>query len=158
QYLLAVANRALDDDLRAKGGASDLVQDTFLEAQKDFGRFQGTTADELRAWLGAILHHNLANFGRQFRATDKRDVAREVPFDPDDSRLQLAAFLKAGSPSPSSQAMRDERVQVLQQALERLPDHYLQVILLRERERRSFEEIGQLLNRSPEAVRKLWAR
>jgi RNA polymerase sigma-70 factor, ECF subfamily len=38
-YLLRVANQGLDAELRAKGGASDLVQETFLEAQRDFGRF-----------------------------------------------------------------------------------------------------------------------
>jgi hypothetical protein len=40
-YLLLAANRQLDADLQAKGGPSDLVQETFLEAQKDFPPFQG---------------------------------------------------------------------------------------------------------------------
>ena len=34
-YLLAVARGSMEPDLAAKGGASDLVQDTFLEAHKD---------------------------------------------------------------------------------------------------------------------------
>ena len=51
RYLLLVAERELDPDLRAKGSASDLVQETFLEAQRDFARFQGSSRDELRAWL-----------------------------------------------------------------------------------------------------------
>ena len=50
-YLLRIAEQELDPDLRAKGGASDLVQLTFLEAQRDFARFHGDTAAELRAWL-----------------------------------------------------------------------------------------------------------
>jgi RNA polymerase sigma-70 factor, ECF subfamily len=40
-YLLAIAERQLDPDLRSKGGASDLVQETFLEAQRDFAQFGG---------------------------------------------------------------------------------------------------------------------
>jgi hypothetical protein len=41
QYLLALADHELTPDLQAKLGASDLVQDTFLEALRDFGKFQG---------------------------------------------------------------------------------------------------------------------
>src|SRR5262245_37348302 len=40
-YLLHVAMQELDADLASKAGASDLVQETFLEAQRDFARFQG---------------------------------------------------------------------------------------------------------------------
>ena len=66
-YLLLVADRELDAELRAKGGASDLVQDTFLEAQRDFDCFHGNSADELRAWLRRLLLNNVANFTRQYR-------------------------------------------------------------------------------------------
>ena len=77
-YLLQVANGELDSDLRAKGGASDLVQQTFLEAQRDFPRFHGASADELRAWLRQLLIHNLANFARRYRQAGKRRLDREA--------------------------------------------------------------------------------
>src|SRR5262249_58653458 len=67
QYLLIVARRELDPELQAKGSASDLGQETFLEAHRDFGQFQGGSADELRAWLRQLLLHNLANFARSYR-------------------------------------------------------------------------------------------
>src|SRR5580700_9060811 len=67
RYLLAIASRELDPDLRAKGGASDLVQETFLEAQRDFARFQGSSPEELRAWLRQVLLHNVGAFTRRFR-------------------------------------------------------------------------------------------
>jgi RNA polymerase sigma-70 factor (ECF subfamily) len=71
-YLLLVANRELDPDIQAKGGASDLVQETFLEAQRDFARFAGDSKEELLAWLRRMLVHNLLNFTRRYRATGKR--------------------------------------------------------------------------------------
>src|SRR5262249_35643200 len=71
-YLLLIAGRQLDSDLHAKGGASDLVQETFLEAQRDFGRFQGSSEGELQAWLRQILLNNVANFTRRYRGTGKR--------------------------------------------------------------------------------------
>src|SRR4051812_46159075 len=40
-YLLRIARDELDPRLQAKGGASDLVQETFLEAQRDFAAFTG---------------------------------------------------------------------------------------------------------------------
>src|SRR6516164_539208 len=49
-YLLGVAQRELDSALQAKGGASDLVQETFLEAQRDFAQFKGASAAEFQAW------------------------------------------------------------------------------------------------------------
>src|SRR5215470_12639237 len=66
-YLLLIANQQLSPELQAKGGASDLVQDTFFEAQRDFAGFAGNSADELQAWLRQLLLHNLANFARQYR-------------------------------------------------------------------------------------------
>jgi RNA polymerase sigma-70 factor (ECF subfamily) len=54
--------------------------------------------------------------------------------------------------------MEHEQDQALQEALQRLPDAYRKVITWRYQQERSFEEIGKLLQRSPEAARKLWAR
>jgi RNA polymerase sigma-70 factor (ECF subfamily) len=78
QYLLLVANRELEPELQAKGGASDLVQETFLEAQRDFGRFQGSSQAEVLAWLRRILLNNLANFRRRYSGTDKRPSGRST--------------------------------------------------------------------------------
>src|SRR5204863_135828 len=72
RYLLAVARDELSADLQAKGGASDLVQDTFLEAQSAFEHFRGSSEGELRAWLRQLLHHRAAKFGRRYRTTRKR--------------------------------------------------------------------------------------
>src|SRR5271156_1601698 len=77
-YLLLIAQQELDTKLQAKGGASDLVQQTFLEAQRDFAAFQGTTHAALLAWMRQLLVNNLANFRRDLHR-DKRRVTREIP-------------------------------------------------------------------------------
>src|SRR4051812_49212731 len=74
RYLLLVAQSELAPELQAKGGASDLVQQTFLEAQRDFPCFAGTSEAELLAWLRCILLHTLGKFSRQYRATQKRGL------------------------------------------------------------------------------------
>ena len=157
-YLLLLAERELDPDLRAKGGASDLVQETFLEAKKDFAHFQGDSEDELRAWLRQILLHNLANFTRRYRATAKRRLGKEVALDVSGSSADREGGLIFDTLSPSGLAMEEEQAQSLRRALGRLPDDYRQVILLHHQEQRPFEEIAPLMHRSYEAVRSLWAR
>jgi RNA polymerase sigma-70 factor (ECF subfamily) len=150
-YLLLIANEEMDSDLQAKGGASDLVQETFLEAHEAFGRFAGAGERELLAWLRQILLHNLANFRRRYRQTEQRQLRREVALD-------AAGRLQADGSSPSAQAVRREEAEALEKALARLQDHYREVILLRHREQLPFEEIGRRLGRSTDAARMLWWR
>jgi RNA polymerase sigma-70 factor (ECF subfamily) len=157
-YLLLISNEELESGLHPKAGASDLVQETFLEAQQGFRAFQGTSEPELLAWLRAILRNNLANLTRRYRGTEKRCIDREVP-------LQFTGQddLPIGGPncenhSPSCQVMAREQLEALQRALERLPADYRLAVRLHHQEGRTFEEIGAIMSRSAEAVRKLWSR
>jgi RNA polymerase sigma-70 factor (ECF subfamily) len=156
-YLLGIAQRELDSALQAKGGASDLVQDTFLEAQRDFAQFHGVSAAELQAWLRQLLLNNLADFRRHYRGTDKRDVGREVPLQAG-SATPGDPGLPAEARSPSGEAVANEQAEAVQAALARLPEEYRQVLVWRYQEGRSFEEIGQRLQRTANAARKLFAR
>src|SRR5215472_18934808 len=110
-YLLLLAQEDLDPELRAKGGASDLVQDTFLEAQRDFGQFHGASVDELRAWLRRLLLNNMANFTRQYRERAKREVRREVPLEAGGSSHERGAGLVANTLSPSGEALAQEQAE-----------------------------------------------
>ncbi len=157
-YLLLIANRHLDPDLRAKGGASDIVQETFLEANRDFDQFKGGSGDELQAWLRQLLLNNLANFARGYRDTDKRQVSREVGLNVTTPSGSVDRGLLAEVISPSGRAMAAEQVQALEAALAKLPDDYRTVITLRNRDGQSFDEIAITMQRSENAVRKLWFR
>jgi RNA polymerase sigma-70 factor (ECF subfamily) len=157
-YLLRIANQGLSADLQAKGGASDLVQETFLEAHRDFAHFHGNTEAELLAWLRCLLLNNVANFARGYRSTEKRQVRREVPLGGGDSSSGGEAGLAADTRSPSMEAMAREKAEAVARALERLPEDYRRVIILRNQERRDFDEIGRLMRRSTDAARRLWSR
>jgi RNA polymerase sigma-70 factor (ECF subfamily) len=155
--LLRVAGDDLDPRLQAKGGASDVVQETFLEAQRDFSEFAGDSEQELLAWLRHRLRFRLAKFGRSFRQTVKRAVGREVSLD--GGALSISQVqLVADQSSPSARAMIDVRDRLLERAMERLPDDHRRVIHLRYREGLSFEQIGEDMGRTPNSARKLWAR
>jgi RNA polymerase sigma-70 factor (ECF subfamily) len=155
-YLLAVANDELAADLQAKLGASDLVQETFLQAHRDFQQFRGHTDHELRGWLRAILHHNLGMVGRHYREFDKRDLRRECALSDDSANEPSPALIDPSTPSAHLQAQ--EKDEALVQAMTRLPETYRQVVQWRNYDRCSHEEIGRRLDRSPEAARQLWRR
>ncbi len=158
QYLLLVANRELDAQLQAKGGGSDLVQETFVEAQRDFGRFSGTTQDEMLAWLRQILLHNVQNFRRFWLDTDKRNAGVEIPIVENHSSQEMGPELPSPQQTPSQWAMKKERMAALDTALTRLPDEYRQVIIFRNQQHLSFEEISCKMGKSADAARKIWAR
>lgn len=157
-YLLLIADREMDPDLRAKGGASDLVQETFLEAQRDFARFHGNSAEELRAWLRRLLLNNVANFTRQYRERAKREVGREVPLEAGGSSHERGAGLAADILSPSGEAVVQEQAEALARALQRLPPDYRRVLTLRHEEQLTFAQIGQQMQRTANAARMLWLR
>lgn len=157
-YLLGIANRELESQLQAKAGASDLVQDAFLEAQRIFSRFQGGSADELLAWLRAILLNKVSDFTRQYRGTEMRQIDREVALDPGNADSAVNVLPAADTPTPSSVVARDEQAELLQRALTRLPENYRQILVWRQWEDLTFEEIARRLERTPEAARKLWLR
>jgi RNA polymerase sigma-70 factor (ECF subfamily) len=157
-YLLLIAQQELDPELRAKGGASDLVQETFIDAQRLLVRFEGTTEEAWAAWLRELLLYNLGDFVRRYRDTGKRRVGREVGQPAADSSTDRGGNLAADTASPSVTAMAAEQVEALERALNRLPEDYREVLTLRYQGDLSFEDIGQRLGRSGNAARKLWLR
>ena|ERR1700722_210739 len=157
-YLLLIAQQELDPELRAKGGASDLVQETFVDAQRLIDTFEGTTDGPWAAWLRELLLNNLADFVRRYRATEKRQVGREVAQPAGESGADRGVEAPGSSPTPSVTAMAAEQTAALERALDRLPEDYREVLILRYQGELSFEEIGGKLGRSANAARKLWLR
>ena len=156
-YLLLVADRNLDPNLQGKISPSDLVQETFLEAQRDFVQFQGQREDELLAWLSQVLLNNVANASRRYLATAKRALNREVPLVNGVGGL-LADGLCQEAPTPSERLAAKEEAAALSAALKGLPEHYQQVLRLRYQEQMTFAQIGAVLGYTAEAARKQWAR
>jgi len=159
-YLRLLARLEIGRRLQGKLDASDLVQETFLEAHRHFARFQGSSEPQLVSWLRQILAAKVANLLRHYLGTQGRDVRleRELEAELDNSSRMLGAELIAPLSSPSQRAVRREQAVLLANALERLPDDYREVIVLRHLEGRSFPEIAQRMQRSVDSVQKLWLR
>lgn len=161
-YLRLLAQGQLGRHLRAKCDPSDLVQQTLLEAHRDFAGFTGGTEAELLGWLRQILAHNLCNEARRF-ATKQRAANREVSIDEvrgglDRSSAALGRCLAADGSSPSQSAARREAAVVLANKLATLPADYQAVIVLRIFEGLSAEETAERMGRTAGAVRMLQMR
>jgi RNA polymerase sigma-70 factor, ECF subfamily len=159
-YLTLLARMQINRRLQGKLDPADLVQETFLEAHRDFSQFRGTTEAELVGWLRQILVSNLANLLRRYFGTQRRDIRleRDLARELDQSSRLLDQGLMAPSGSPSKQAQRREQAVLLAAALEQLPDDYREVLLLRHLEELSFPQVAERMGRSVNAVEKLWAR
>jgi RNA polymerase sigma-70 factor (ECF subfamily) len=149
--------------LRGVANPSDLVQQTFLEAYRDFAHFQGTTEAQWRAWLRRILAHNLATLVEKHVKAQKRDVRRQVSLDQkcaatEGSVAPAQAVLVSPLSSPSASAQRHEASAVLASRLAQLAVPYREVLRLRNLEGLPFEEVARRMGRTSGAVRVLWMR
>jgi RNA polymerase sigma-70 factor, ECF subfamily len=155
KHLLDTARRAVRAPLRAKFAPSDLVQETSLDAQRDFASFHGERLEELLGWLRTILDYNLASAHRRYQGTEKRRLSREVPLD---LHWGGARDLRDPALSPRSLLAMVEDQERLERALHRLPEDLRTAIILRSQKHFSFAEVGIEMQRSADAARKLWGR
>ncbi|WP_149498481.1 sigma-70 family RNA polymerase sigma factor [Roseiconus lacunae] len=162
-YLTVLATTQLDQPLRRRMNPSDLVQETMLAAHRDFDRFRGSSEPELLCWLRQILMNCLRDaIDTHFKA-QKRDMRREISIEAvsaqlDESVCQLANVFADRGPSPSEPARRRERAVELADQLAKLRPEYRDVIVLRNLQGLSFNEIAERLDRRPGTVRMLWLR
>ncbi len=156
RVLLCAAKRQIPSQIQTKRAASDLVQETFLEAQRDFEQFAGYTREQLTTWLFRILQNNCANLVSAYRYRQKREISREVRLD------EMSASSRAGEPAddrdPTQLAIAQEEAQMLTSLLKRLPKEHRTILELRLADRLSFKEIGDRLGCSAEAARKIFDR
>ena len=152
-YLHLLARLHLDPRLRGKLDASDVVQQTLLQAHQARDQFRGRSEGEQAAWLRQILARNLVHAVRDF-GRDKRDLAREHSLDAalDASSTRLEAWLAAEQSSPSQRAGRNEQAVFLAAAIGQLPEAQREAVILHYFQGCTVGDIGRQLNRSPKAV------
>lgn len=163
-WLRLHARIQIDAQFRGKFDESDIAQQTMIEAWRSQSNFRGTSEGERQAWLRQILANVLGHEMRRYRGTKKRDLSRERSLEQslENSMAQSSAALRkvipSGQASPSQIAQHREDERLLADAMDRLPKDYREVILLRNMEMLSHEEIAQHMGKTTTAVRMLWLR
>ena len=158
-YVGLVARSQVESWMRAKVDASDLVQQTLLEAHRGFADFRGETEAEWLAWLRQILSHNTHDFIRRFKQTDKRRIQREVQLRA--ATADGESFFHeppGGDPTPSQIIAEKEREIELADAIAELSEDHQEVIMLRNLQRLPFDEVAARMERSRPAAQMLWMR
>jgi RNA polymerase sigma-70 factor (ECF subfamily) len=160
RYLALLARVQIGHHLQGKVDPSDLVQETFLEAHRNFGHFRGASEAEFVQWLRRILAANLTDLIRRYLGARARNVRleREIGDALDRSSALLDNGLVAPLVSPSQQAVRREQSVLLAEALARLPDDYRETLVLRHLEGLTFPQVAARMGRSLDSVEKLWMR
>ena len=161
-YLSILADTQIGQRLRVRVSPSDIVQETMLAAHRDFQKFRGCTEREFMAWLRQVLINTIHRTVDTHLKAKRRDVRREVSIEVlgkmDQSAIDfLQAFADRG-PSPSEPLREREAAVALAAHLAKLRPQYREVIVLRNLQGLSFQEVAQRMDRSTNAVRMLWLR
>lgn len=149
-YLLLIANDQIGNSLQAKFGASDILQQSFMDVRRSLPQFRGSTELEMREWLKTIVLNNARDHARRFADTQKRDIERETSFAADE--------LPSPQDTPSVAIRRRERDWQLKRLVERLPEAQKRVIEARHRDGLSYTKIAEQIGISEANARQLWSR
>jgi len=162
-YLKTLAQAQMDERLKRRIGASDVVQETLLEAHRDFLQFVGRTPAEFSGWLRTILINNLKRAIECHLMTAKRDMRRELSLEDlnrktDQSAARLESLLAAPNRSVGSEVQMHESLIRLSDSIAKLSAEHREVIILRHIQGMPFKEIAERLNKTSGAVRMIWMR
>jgi RNA polymerase sigma-70 factor (ECF subfamily) len=154
--LRAQAGYLLDHRLRNLFNTSDIVQQTILQAHQHWGQFRGKTENELRAWLRQILRNQVRTYMRRYLPEgDQREKSLQS-FE--ESSAVLEKYLAAEDSSPSDQAVRQERVDLLLTEIVQLPQDQRVAVELHHLKGCSLNDTAQQMGRSIQSVAGLLQR
>ena len=126
--------------MQDRAAAEDLVQETYMKALRGFSSFQQGT--NFRAWMYKILRNTFLTTKAGLKG------GSFVSFDSDDDKLSEPTA--AGT--PESVLLARVEVETIQNALEKLPVKFREIILLCDLEEMSYQEIADTLSIPPGTV------
>jgi RNA polymerase sigma-70 factor (ECF subfamily) len=157
EYLRRVVELRLDPKLRSRLDASDVVQETHLEVARRIDDYLRRRPMSFRLWLRKTAHERLLMLHRRHIDAGRRALGREVSL-PDRSSIALARQLLAGGPTPSQEGRRRELAGQVRDAVARLAESDREIILMRNFEELSNQEVAELVGIDPVAASKRYGR
>jgi RNA polymerase sigma-70 factor, ECF subfamily len=119
---------------RDSNDAEDLVQETYLKALRSFVSFQSGT--NFRAWIFRILRNNFLS------SCSRLERRMTVAIDSEEDGPELAVDAE----TPETILMNHFNSQLMRRAIDDLPVHYRETLLLCEVEEMSYQEIAEILS------------
>ena len=151
--LLLLARTQLGTRFRRVVDDSDIVQQTLLDAHSQEKQCRGKTTNERFAWVRQILTTTVLDAVR-LHTRNKRDIEREVGWEEviRGSASRAEMWLTDRQSSPAQRAERNEQLQQLAAALQKLPEAQREAIELFHLQGCSLKEVAEHLDRSGAAV------
>jgi len=116
---------------RNDADAQDMVQEAYLRALRFFSGFRGTDA---RAWLLTIVRNTCYTWLRRNRSPEL-----SCDFD------EIVLARESEGPDPETEQLMKAQAQLVNDAIEKLPIEFREVVVLRELEELSYKEIAVVL-------------
>jgi RNA polymerase sigma-70 factor (ECF subfamily) len=138
--------------VRTQGDAADVVQEAFLKAFRGIGKFQGECT--LKSWLYRITLNTASNQKRWWR----RHRGNECQMEPDAASDFSFPEPSSDEPSALDDLLTQETQSLVQRGLARVDDVHRTILILREMEELSYEEVGDVLDIPPGTVKSRLAR
>lgn len=163
--LYGIYEKRLNQEIRIKLGkklrgrleTQDLMQSVWKDVLSDMGDFRYKGSDSFFRWLRSCIIRKIQDKGRYFNA-EKRNIDRENFIPLTDQKFPDKIQPKAKDPSPSRAAATEEELERLMGYLDKIPNGQRQALVLHMKEKKEFEEVAKIMNRSIGAVRKLYNR
>lgn len=134
--------------------AKDLTQETFLRALRNVKNFRGEA--DIKTWLFRIAINESRNRRRWWKRR-RRDVT--VSLEAEGETLGLSERIPSpSSENPETAAINHERGQALHRALGELPQNFREVVILRDIEGLTYEEIAAALKTNVGTIKSRIAR
>jgi RNA polymerase sigma-70 factor (ECF subfamily) len=147
----------MDKRLKSRVDESDVVQETQLIAFRRLNDYLSRRPMPFGLWLRKTAQEQLISQRRGHLDAAQRSVHKERPL-PSKSSILLAAPFVDREPSPSQRQEAREYRRLVTEAVNELPETDREILMMRNLEGLSHQEIAQLLDVSHEAVRKRYGR
>jgi RNA polymerase sigma-70 factor (ECF subfamily) len=149
EALRRMVHLRLDRAISRRVDASDIVQETLLEASRRLESYLANPVLPFHLWLRHIARDHVIDAHRKHRLAQVRSVNREEALRhssfQDRSSVELMTQLKAAGLTPLAAAIRQELERRFQGALEKLEPDDREVILMRHFEELSNQEVAKAL-------------
>ncbi len=122
--------------LNREDEARDAAQETFIAAYKNLAKFRGDA--KVSSWLHRIAVN-------QCLTTKRKNKSRSENYLDDESNEQQRVFIAPAHLSPARKTEQNERLLLIRQAVKALPVDLRQVVIMKEFEEMTFQEISESL-------------
>ncbi len=160
ERIMKIVRLRLGTELKAKLETQDIAQEVFVNALKSFDKFTEFEHEgAFLHWLSKIVENTIRDKSDYFKA-QKRSIREEIPLEQvkSDSDTTQDFTFTGNDPTPSKIIEKQQEIQLLENAILKLPETEREVIIMCDYEELTYIEAGEKIGKSPDAVRMMHTR